>query len=98
MYIFFFVLTWLAIFISQSIAMQTQDLASIFLAILSLTFFSKVAELAIKYCFDDWVVEKKGLKKRPYLETIPMVSRGINEEEFASVKESLIHAMHIVKR
>jgi hypothetical protein len=30
----------------QGIAMHTQDLASIFLAILSLTFFSKVAELA----------------------------------------------------
>ncbi len=55
--------------------MQTRDLSSIFLAILPLTFFSKVAKLTNKYCFE-WVVEKKVLdsdgnpKKRPYLETV----------------------------
>ena len=66
----------------QRIAMQTQDLLSIFLAILPLTFFSKVAKLINKYCFKDWVVEKKVLdsdgnpKKRPYLETIPALTNG----------------------
>ncbi len=66
----------------QGIAMQTQDLSSIFLAILPLTFFSKVAELTNKYCFKDWVVEKKALdsdgnpKKRPYLETVPTLTDG----------------------
>jgi hypothetical protein len=66
----------------QGIAMQTRDLSSIFLAILPLTFFSKVAELTNKYCFKDWVVEKKALdsdgnpKKRPYLETVPALTNG----------------------
>ena len=61
--------------------MQTRDLSSIFLAILPLTFFSKVAKLTNKYCFE-WVVEKKVLdsdgnpKKRPYLETVPALTDG----------------------
>jgi hypothetical protein len=60
--------------------MQTQDLTSIFLAILPVTFFSKVVELTNKYCFEDWVVEKTALdsdgnhKKRPYLETVPTLT------------------------
>jgi hypothetical protein len=66
----------------QGIAMQTQDLLSIFLAILPLTFFSKVAKLTNKYCFKDWVVEKKALdsdgnpKKRPDMETVPALTVG----------------------
>jgi hypothetical protein len=66
----------------QGIAMQTRDLASIFLAILPLTFFSKVAEFTNSYCFEDWVVEKMALdsesnpKKRPYLETVPVATNG----------------------
>jgi hypothetical protein len=62
--------------------MQTRDLASIFLAILPLTFFSKVAEFTNNYCFEGWVVEKTALdsdgnpKKRPYLETVPASTNG----------------------
>jgi hypothetical protein len=66
----------------QGITMQTRDLASIFLAILPLTFFSKVAEFTNNYCFEDWVVEKMALdpdgnpKKRHYLETVPASTNG----------------------
>ena len=66
----------------QGIAMGTQNLASIFLAILPLTFFSKVAEHTNKYCYEDWVVEKTAIdsdgnpKKRPYLETVPAMTDG----------------------
>jgi hypothetical protein len=66
----------------QGNAMQTHDLASIFLAILPLMFFSKVAEFTNNYCFEDWVVEKTALdsdgnpKKRPYLETVPAPTNG----------------------
>jgi hypothetical protein len=67
----------------QGIAMQPRDLASIFLAVLPLTFFSKkVAEFTNNYCFEDWVVEKTALdsegnpKKRPYLETVPTATNG----------------------
>ena len=66
----------------QGIAMRTQNLASIFLAILPLTFFSKVSELTDKYCYKDWVVEKTAtdsdgnLKKRPYLKTVPAMTDG----------------------
>ncbi len=66
----------------QGIAMQTKDLASIFLAILPHTFFSKVAEFTNNYCFEDWVVEKTALdsegnpKKRTYLETVPASTNG----------------------
>jgi hypothetical protein len=51
----------------QGIAMGTQNLASIFLAILPLTFFSKVTELTNKYCYDyeDWVVKKTGGQPTP---------------------------------
>jgi hypothetical protein len=61
----------------QGIAMQTRDLASIFLAILPLTFFSKVVEPLNNYCFEDCGVENMALdsednpKKRPYSETVP---------------------------
>ncbi len=66
----------------QGIAMQTRDLVSIFLAILPLPFFSKVAEFNNNYCFEDWVVEKTALdfdgnpKKRPYLKTVPASTNG----------------------
>ena len=56
--------------------MRTQNLASIFLAILPLTFFSKVSEHTDKYCYKDWVVEKTAIdsngnpKKRPYIEKL----------------------------
>ncbi len=64
----------------QGIAMQTRHLACIFLAILLLMFFSKVAELTNTYCFEDWVVEKTALnsdsnhKRRPYVETVPALT------------------------
>ncbi len=45
----------------QGTAMQTHNLASIFLAILPLAFFSKVAEFTNNYSFEDWVVEKTAL-------------------------------------
>jgi hypothetical protein len=45
----------------QGIAMQTRDLASTFLAILPLNFFSKVVKFTNNYCFEDWMVKKTAL-------------------------------------
>ena len=41
------------------IARQSASLANIFLAILPLTFFGRVAKTTDKYCYKDWVVEKE---------------------------------------
>jgi len=66
----------------QGIAMRTQNLASIFLAILLLTFFSKVSEHTNKYCYKDWVVEKtaidsNGNRRRDHiLKTVPAITDG----------------------
>ena len=38
---------------------KAESLANIFLAMIPLSFWSKVAELTAKYCYEDWVVEKE---------------------------------------
>ena len=59
-----------------------QSLLSLFLFILPLTFFDKVAELTHKYCYEDWVVETVGTdrdgnpKKRTYLKPAPPLETG----------------------
>ena len=42
-------------------ARRANSLADIFLAILPLTFFTKVSQMTHKYCYEDWVVEKEQL-------------------------------------
>ena len=41
------------------IVRSAKDLCDIFLAILPLAFFERVAQLTEKYCYDDWVVERR---------------------------------------
>jgi hypothetical protein len=57
----------------KDIVRSADNLALIFLAILSVSFFVKVALLTSKYCYKDWVVEKErhnehgNVKKKKYL-------------------------------
>ena len=41
------------------IVRSAKGLCDIFLAILPLAFFERVAQLTEKYCYDDWVVERR---------------------------------------
>ena len=41
------------------IVRSAKGLANIFFAILPLTFFERVAQLTTKYCYDDWVVQRR---------------------------------------
>ena len=42
----------------QEVARKADSLCAIFLFILPLSFFSKVAQLTNKYCYEDWVVDR----------------------------------------
>jgi len=52
------VLLSVAVFIADTVC-SAKDLCDIFLAILPLALFERVAQLTEKYCYDDWVVEQR---------------------------------------
>ena len=66
------------------VARTAQTLACLFLAILPLSFFEKVAKYTYKYCYEDWVVEKVAKdrdgneKKKKILVDCPAKTNGSN--------------------
>ena len=66
----------------KDIVRSADNLALIFLAILPMSFFMKVALMTRKYCYEDWVVEKERIdengakKKRKYLADVALMSGG----------------------
>jgi len=65
----------------KDIVRSADNLALIFLAILPVSFFVKVALLTRKYCYEDWVVEKErsdenGNVKKIYLVDVYPMTGG----------------------
>jgi hypothetical protein len=66
----------------KDIVRSADNLALIFLAILPVLFFVKVALLTRKYCYKDWVVEKEqrdehgNVKKKKYLADVCATTVG----------------------
>ena len=65
-----------------AVARKGTSLSAIFLAIVPLTFFVRVAELSEKYCYKDWVVEKErddrdgNRMKTKYFQACPAKTNG----------------------
>jgi hypothetical protein len=67
----------------KDIVCSADNLALVFLAILPMLFFVHVAAMIKKYCYEDWVVEKKctsneegNVKKRTYLSDVDPTTGG----------------------
>ena len=76
------------------IVRSAKDLCDIFLAILPLAFFERVAQLTEKYCYDDWVVERR--KKDSdgnEMKATDAIGRTKNEYDMTSLQDSLSHGL-----
>ena len=66
----------------RGVAESARDLACIFIAIVPMLFFIRVARLTQKYAYEDWVVEKEAkdrdgkTKKRKVLDPCPATTNG----------------------
>jgi hypothetical protein len=71
----------------KDIVCSADNLALIFLAILPMSFFMKVALMTRKYCYEEWIVEKERIdengtkKKRKYLADVALMSGGASTYE-----------------
>ncbi|KAL9183005.1 hypothetical protein ACHAXT_004792, partial [Thalassiosira profunda] len=66
------------------VARSARNLSCLFLAMIPLSFWTKVATMTDKYCYKDWVVEKRGNdrdgnpKKTTYFSHVPAKTGGSN--------------------
>ena len=67
----------------KSVAHNHKSLCDLFLVIIPLSFFIKVAEYTTKYCYKDWVVEKlrpgrdNNTTKKKYFKDVPATEGGV---------------------